>query len=160
MDFQLIKGLSEIMSWQYLVLLVFFWSFLTTLHKVGGRHSGFLCGTLSKCVRFFSIPYCGCVCRISTLIMVPINFCEIFDLFKTKRAQFRSSKIDRVRAFQRKSMKMFKENLSNTNHKSLKYFRSLWCRASNWIILGTVGNEMTYLVQSVIYQCFRAHGRE
>ena len=74
---------------------------------------------------FFPMPHCGCVCRISTLIMVPINFCEIFTCLKTKREQYFSSRIDRVLAFQRKSLKMLEENLSNTNHKSLKYFRSL-----------------------------------
>ena len=97
-----------------------FWQLYTKL----GEGTVGSCVTLCQNVSVFPIPHCGCVCRISTLIMVPINFCEIFDLFKTKRAQFCSSKIDRVRAFQRKSMKMFKENLSNTNHKSLKYFWS------------------------------------
>ena len=47
--------------------------------------------------------------HISTLIMVPINFWRNSDLFKKKRNS--SSKIDKVRAFQRKSFKFFKENL-------------------------------------------------
>ena len=62
---------------------------------------------------------------IITLIMVPINFWRNSDLFKKKK-RFSSSKIDKVRAFQRKSLKFFKENLSNTKYESLKRFRSYY----------------------------------
>ena len=37
-----------------------------------------------------------------------------------------AQKIDKDRAFQRKSLKFFKENLSNTKHKSLKRFWSYY----------------------------------
>jgi len=57
--------------------------------------------------------------------MVPINFWRNSDLFK-KKERFSSSKIDKVRAFQRKSLKLFKENLSNTKYKSLKRFWSYY----------------------------------
>ena len=73
----------------------------------------------------YPMPHCGCVCSNSTLIMVPINFWRNSDLFK-KKEHFSSSKIDKVRAFQRKSLKIFKENLSNTKHKSLKRFWSYY----------------------------------
>ena len=86
-------------------------------------HSGLRCDTSSKWVCLYPMPHYGRGCRISTLIMVPINFWRNSDLFK-KKEHFSSSKIDKVRAFQRKSLKIFKENLSNTKHKSLKRF---WC---------------------------------
>ena len=71
----------------------------------------------------YPMPHCGCVCSNSTLIMVPINFWRNSDLFK-KKEHLSSSKIDNFRAFQRKSLKIFKENLSNTKQKSLKPFWS------------------------------------
>ena len=70
------------------------------------------------------MPHYGRWCRISTLIMVPINFWQNSDLFK-KKEHFFSSKIDKVRAFQRNS---FRENLSNTKHKSLKRLELLYSK--------------------------------
>ena len=93
------------------------------LVRKGGGHSGLLCDTSSKRVCLYLMPHYGRGCRISTLIMVPINFWRNSDLFK-KKEHFSSSKIDNFRAFQRKSLKIFKENLSNTKQKSLKPFWS------------------------------------
>ena len=84
--------------------------------------------------------------------MVPINFWRNSDLFK-KKERFSSSKIDKVRAFQRKSLKFFKENLSNTKHKSLKRF---WGNYDGFSInlnnFGSIWFLITYLSWSVA-QC-------
>ena len=58
--------------------------------------------------------------------MVPINFWQNSDQFEKKRIFF-SSKFDKLRGFQRKSLKFSKENLSNPKHESLKCFWSkMW----------------------------------
>ena len=43
-----------------------------------------------------------------------------------KKEHFSSSKIDQVRVFQRKSMKIFLENRSNTKQQPLKHFWSYY----------------------------------
>ena len=50
---------------------------------------------------------------IRVLMTAPIFFWQNSDLFLKKQRTFSSSKIDNFRAFQRKSLKIFKENLSN-----------------------------------------------
>ena len=51
-------------------------------------HSGLWCDTLSKWVRLYPMLHYGHGCRISSLIMVPINFWRNSDLFKKKRTFF------------------------------------------------------------------------
>ena len=48
----------------------------------GGGHIELWCDTSSKWVCLFPMPHYGRWCRISTLIMAPINFSRNSDLFK------------------------------------------------------------------------------
>ena len=91
--------------------------------------------------------------------MVPINFWQNSDQFEKKRIFF-SSKFDKLRGFQRKSLKFSKENLSNPKHESLKCF---WCNYEDFeyqIIkdLDPFHSEMTFLNQSATYLSSRAQG--
>ena len=81
----------------------------------GGGHSGLWWDTSWKLVCLYPMPHYARGCRISTLIMVPINFWRNSDLFK-KKERFSSLKIDKVRSSQRKSLKFFQR-------KSLKFFQ-------------------------------------
>ena len=74
----------------------------------------------SKLVCLYPMPHCGRGCCISTDNGTK-QFLVKFWLV-SKKERFSSSKIDKVRAFQRKYLKFFKENLSSTKHKSKKCF--------------------------------------
>ena len=85
----------RVMSWQYLVLLVLWFNGILTFLKLSdnftqswGKAQWVPVWHFVKMCPFFSIPHCGCVCRISTLIMVPINFCEILTCLKPKEHNF------------------------------------------------------------------------
>ena len=93
------------------------------MHTSPPPHSGLWCDTSWKLVCLYPMPHYARGCRISTLIMVAINFWRNSDLSK-KKESFSCSKIDKVRAFQRKSLKIFKENLWNKKRQSLKSFWS------------------------------------
>ena len=85
---------------------------------------------------------------ITTLIMVPINFWQNSDLFKTK-VHFSCLKMDKVKSFQRKSLIFPNENISNPNKKSLTHFLDLLWQF--WVSYHTTlylfGSEMPYLGQ-------------
>ena len=128
---------------------------LLYFYMVGG-HSGLWCDTSSKWVCLYPMPHYGRGCRISTLIMVPINFWRNSDLFKKKNI-FLAQKLT--------ILELFKENLWNFSKKiSQTQNINLWnvlgatmmIWVSNWIIFGPFGSEMNYLGRSVKYQCSRA----
>ena len=71
-------------------------------------HSGLWCDTSWKLVCLYPMPHYAIGCRISTLIMVPINFWRNSDLFKKKNV-FLAQKLTKL--------EHFKENLSNFSKK-------------------------------------------
>ena len=73
-----------------------------------GGHSGLWCDASSKLVCLYSMPHYAHGCRISTLIMVPINFWRNSDLFK-KKIVFLAQKLTKL--------DHFKENLSSFSKK-------------------------------------------
>ena len=74
---------SIVIQWHF----NFFEAFWQLYTKLGEGTVG-SCVTLCQNVSVFPIPHCGCVCRISTLIMVPINFCDILTCLKPKEHNF------------------------------------------------------------------------
>ena len=88
----------------------------------GGAHWALMWHLARRVLYHCLMPDYAWRCRTSTLIMIPIDIWRNSDLFKNKE-RFSSSKIDQVRAFQRKYLKFSKENLSNTKQKS---FKCLW----------------------------------
>ena len=116
-----------------------------------GGNDGLLCDTLSKWDCLYPMPHYGHGCNISTLLMVPINFWRNFDLLK--KEHFSSLKIYKVSAFQRKSLKFFKEYLSK-KPKIFETFLGLlgWFCVSNLMTLGSFGSEMNNLGWSFTYQ--------
>ena len=53
--------------------------------ELWGGHSGLLCDTSWKLGCLYPMPHYAIGCRISSLIMVPINFWRNSDLFKKKK---------------------------------------------------------------------------
>ena len=80
------------------------------------------------------MPHFGRGCRISTLIMVPINFLPNSDLFK----KISSLEIDKVRAFQWKSLK------SNTSIFETFLELLWWFWVSDLMILGPFGSGQVW----------------
>ena len=71
-------------------------------------HSGLWCDTSSKWVCLFPMPHYSRRCRISTLIMVPINFWRNSDLFKKKNI-FLAQKLIKLEHFKENLWKYSKE---------------------------------------------------